>query len=279
MGAVVESRYRGSYYLELPEEREYAQRLVAAAEALGLRGGRLVAVAKLARETAWLVGLEDRGTDPRALAAAAVYWAWLVDHLRGLMEAPSPQRAWRLTGSSRASFYRAIAVLARYVLRLETHHPLLRLEARLAGTCSAVEGTCSRPGSHVVGVEPSGYVVLCSGRGGCRPPRGAVVELLLLPGGASTRRTGAVNGYLRNKKVTYDLVRLREIIAERFGLSEFQTHDFAAITGLTPQSAGKLLSDLERYGIVERVGEARWRLRETLLLGRKTSETEDDSRT
>ena len=279
MGTVIEPQYRGSYHLELPEEREYAQRLAAAAERLGIRGPRLVAVSRLARETAWLVGLEQRGTDPRAVASAALYWAWLLDYLRGLIEEPpSPQKAWQLTGSSRPSFYRAIAVFAKYMLRLGSHHPLLRLEARLTGTCGAKRGACSRPGFHVAGVEPGGYLVLCSGRSGCRPPRGQVVELLLLPSNPSTRRSRAMNGYLKKRGVTYDLVRLKMIIMEHFGAHEFTTYDFAAITGLVPQSAGRLLYDLERYGIVERTGEARWRLRETSIDGRKSSGDDEETR-
>ena len=244
---VVASQRYSSYMLILDEENEYARRLVAAAERLGVRGNRLVAVGRLARETAWLVGLERRGTDPRAVAAAALYWVWLLDHLRGsIEETPSPQKAWSLVGSSRASFYRAVAVWSQRVLRIESHYPLLKIEARLAGSCSVEGGACSRPGYHVVGVEPGGYVVLCSGRGGCRPPHGAVVELVLLPVNGNGWREKPLNGYLRNKKVTFDVIRLREIIAERFGMNEFQTHDFAAIIGLTPQSAGKLLADLER---------------------------------
>jgi len=273
MGAVVEPRYRGSYRLELPEEREYAQRLVAAAERLGIRGQRLIAVSRLARETAWLVGLDGRGTDPRAVASAALYWVWLLEHLRGgIGEPPSPREAWSLTGSSRASFYRAIAVLSRYVLRLPSHHPLLRLEAVHGGLCSA-SGTCARPGSHVVGVEPGGYVVMCSGPTSCRPPRGQAVELLLLPVQASGRRRGAVrNGFLKKRGVTFDLFRLRELIRERFNGDEFTTYDFAAMLGLVPQSAGRLLYDLERHGVVEKTGESRWRLRETPVDRRKSSD-------
>ena len=87
-----------------------------------------------------------------------------------------------------------------------------------------------------------------------------------------------MNGYLKKRGVTYDLVRLKMIIMEHFGAQEFTTYDFAAMTGLVPQSAGRLLHDLERYGIVERAGEARWRLRETVMDGRKSSGDDKENR-
>ena len=88
-----------------------------------------------------------------------------------------------------------------------------------------------------------------------------------------------MNGFLKKRGVIFDLVRLRELIRERFGGGEFSTYDFAAMTGLVPQSAGRLLYDLERYGIVERVGETRWKLRETVMGGRKSSGDDYNSRT
>ena len=132
---------------------EYAKTLVRAAEAIGIRGHRLVHVAQLARETAWLVGIARRGSDPRAVASAALYWLWLLDYLRGRLPTPPlPARAWTYTNSSRPSFYRAIRIWAHYILRCKTHRPLLALRV-----------TMRKPQekTHIIGVVRDAYSVAC----------------------------------------------------------------------------------------------------------------------
>ena len=132
---------------------EYAKRLVRAAEVIGIRGRKLVYAAQLARETSWLVGISRRGSDPKAIASAALYWIWLLDYLRGQLSTPSlPAKAWTYTGSSRPSFYRAIRLWSQHVLQCETHRPLLALRVTLLKP---------REDAHTVGVVKDAYSVAC----------------------------------------------------------------------------------------------------------------------
>ncbi len=247
--------------LVLEEEREYADVLTTAAIRLGL-GRRVVRVADLARRTAWLVGCREcspdgRGTDARAVASAAIYWVMLVDWARGLLPRPSPEQAWRLTGSSRPSFYRAIAVWSRYVLRLD-HHTILRAgEAHVIR--SRARTTVHRPGAALVAVTADGYVPLASGYDTVR--LGVEADVVVLPV-QGVRRGLSVAGYLK-ARVTLDLQRLLARLRERFGSDPFTTNDAADLLALAPSSMAQLLSRLRELGYVERLADSLWRLRET----------------
>ena len=240
---MAETQYHYTRLL-LDEERLYASVLVGAAIRLGL-GRRVVRVAELARRTAWLVGCRDcavdgRGVDPRAVAA-------------------SVEQAWRLTGSSRPSFYRAVQVFSRYVVGLG-HHVLLRAESASV-VRSKARTTVHRPGSALVAVTLDGYVPLASGYGTVR--LGVDAEVLVLPAQHS-RREEAMTGFLKTR-LTLDLERLLNRIRERFGRDPFTTNDIADLIAVTPSSAAQLLARLRDLGYVEKLADTLWRLRETTM--------------
>ncbi|BES82562.1 hypothetical protein [Pyrodictium abyssi] len=247
----------GKGYRVDEEAEQYRRLIVAGLERLGVK--RYREATELAYATAWLIDGEcrvddGRGADLRALAAAAVYWAWLVEHSRGLLGRPVAQRAWELVGSSRASFYRAIRIWSECLLGLGSHHALLRGEARSL-VFSGV--AASYPGYFIAALR--GYTPVAAGFHRLRLGRLRPVELLLLPHGDNTRRTGAVNGRMT---VTFDLERLYSLLRMSFDYQPFSAQDFARILALHYPSAVQVLKKLETLGIVERIGEGVWRLRE-----------------
>lgn len=252
---VAEACNRG--YMVDEEAEQYRRIVIAALEKLGIR--RYREATELAYATAWLIDgkcrvNDGRGADLRALAAAAVYWAWLVERGRGLLpEKPSAQRAWELAGSSRSSFYRAIRIWATCLLGMEDHRPLLRGEARVALHSSRV---ASYPGSFIVALR--GYVPAAAGAHRLRLSRLAPVELLLLPL-EYTRRSRAMNGRVT---VTFDYEELYELIRRNFDYEPFTTSQFAKLLALHFPSASQLLKRLENIGMVERLRDGLWRLRE-----------------
>ncbi len=245
--------------IRVDEEAEHYRRLlVSALEELGVK--RYREATELAYSTAWLLDAREcrvnngRGADERALAAAAAYWAWLVEHARGLLGRPVAQQAWELTGSSRASFYRAIRIWSSCLLGLENHHVLLRGEGRIRVHASSV---ASYPGFFIVALR--GYIPSATRAHRLRLGRLAPAELLLLPLIDSTRRMRGMNGRIT---VTFDLERLYNLLRTSFDYQPFSAHDFARILALHYPSAVQVLKKLETLGIVERIGEGAWRLRE-----------------
>jgi len=245
--------------IRVDEEAEHYRRLITTSlEKLGVK--RYREATELAYATAWLMDASEctvdggRGTDIRALSAAAVYWAWLIEHARGLLERPAAQRAWELTGSSRASFYRAVRIWSSCLLGLENHHVLLRGEGRIRLHASSV---ASYPGFFIVALR--GYIPSATRAHRLRLGRLAPAELLLLPLIDSTRRTGGMNGRIT---VTFDLERLYNLLRTSFDYQPFSAHDFARILALHYPSAVQVLKKLETLGIVERIGDGAWRLRE-----------------
>ena len=243
------------------EAEEYRRLIIAGLEGLGIR--RYREATELAYATAWIMDAGEctvdggRGADLRALAAAAVYWAWLVEHARGVLPRPAAQKSWGLAGSSRSSFYRAIRIWSNCLLGLEDHRPLLRGEARsllFSGVAA------SYPGYFIVVLR--GYIPAAAGPHRLRLGRLRPAELLLLPLESSTRGIRGVNGRMT---VTFDLERLYNLLRTSFDYQPFSAQDFARVLALHYPSAVQVLKKLEILGIVERVGEGVWRLREKTL--------------
>lgn len=248
----------GKRYIVDEEAEAYRALVVAAAERLGVKNYR--ELSDLVYKTAWLLDEREcrvdngRGATVRALASAAVYWAWLVEHARGLLDKPVAQRAWELVGSSRASFYRAIRIWSGCLLGLGNHHVLLRGDSR----ATIYRGKLAfYPGRFIVVVE--GYTPVVAGAERLWLGRLAPAELLLLPLTDSKRRVGRVNGRVT---VTFDLERLHALLEKSFRGHPFSAHEFAKLLALHYPSAVQVLKKLEFLGIVERLGDGAWRVRE-----------------
>jgi len=252
---LIEQLRRG-YRLD-QEAEEYRRLIVAGLEKLGIK--RYKEAAELAYGAAWLLDAEGcrinsgRGADLRALAAAAVYWAWLVESARGLLDRPVAQRAWELVGSSRASFYRAIRIWSKCLLRLNDHHVLLRGEAWITHHSSRV---ANYPGRFIIALQ--GYIPAAVGPHRLRLGRLAPAELLLLPL-EYTRRGQAMSDRV---SVTFNYERLYYLILKSFDYQPFRTEQFAELLALHFPSAAQLLKKLREIGMVERLGDGLWRLRE-----------------
>ncbi len=140
----------------------YAKLVVKGAERVGIKGRKLLRVAKLARETSWLIGIEQRGSNPHALASAALYWVWLLEFLRGNIGAPRAEQCWKIAESSRPSFYRAISIWAKRLLNYSSSRPLLKLRVRLLSNVNLHELMLTSSTRHLICVERDGYSVIPS---------------------------------------------------------------------------------------------------------------------
>ncbi|WP_156328001.1 hypothetical protein [Pyrodictium delaneyi] len=238
---------------EMPGALEYLQHVDRLARSQGYNA---LEAARLARLLAQLVG-PGRGRDPRALAAATIFWIDTVEAARQRRERMKPEEAWSLAGSSRASFYRAVRLVAE---RLGIpHRELLRggYAYKLLGVHA---GRVKAYASIVVALD--GYTPLCRGIETCYVGdtwRGEVAALLL-PARSNEWRAGSVGEHYISARVKINVHALLSSMRRVFGDREFSTDDFAELMALTPNSAGKLLGKLADMGYVARVAEGRWRL-------------------
>jgi len=237
---------------ETPGAREYLQRVDIAARS---RGYDVLEAARLARLLAPLVG-HGRGHEPRALAAATLFWIDTVEATRQRQERMRPEEAWTLTGSSRASFYRAMKLVGD---RLGIPHREILRGGYGYRELPVSNGRIRAPGAVVVAVD--GYVPLCRGLGSCylgidTDRAGA----LLLPSGARRWRDRDVGEHYLTTQVKINVHALLNSMRRVFGDREFTTDEFAELMALTPNSAGRLLGKLAALGLVLKVSEGRWRL-------------------
>ncbi|OWJ55585.1 hypothetical protein [Pyrodictium delaneyi] len=238
---------------ETPGALEYLQLVDRLARS---RGYNALEAARLARLLAQLVG-PGRGRDPRALAAATIFWIDTVEAARQQRQRMKPEEAWSLAGSSRASFYRAVRLVAE---RLGIPHRELLRGGYAYRQLSVYAGRIRAYGFIVVALD--GYTPLCRGIETCYVGGTWRSEVggLVLPARSNGWRAGSVGEHYITAQVKINVYALLTSMRRVFGDREFTTDEFAELMALTPNSAGRLLGKLADMGHVTRVGEGRWRL-------------------